>query len=139
MSAGRPTDYRPEYCELVIELGKAGKSKAQMAARLDVGAPIPGLVTSIDVSRQTLENWADAHPEFLDAMARANVHAMAWWEDEGQDGLRAERFNASLWAKNMSARFPADYRDNSKVELTGRDGGAIEQSLAVRFVEPGAD
>ena len=126
MSAGRPTDYRPEYCELVIELGKAGKSKAQMAARLDV-------------SRQTLENWADAHPEFLDAMARANVHAMAWWEDEGQDGLRAERFNASLWAKNMSARFPADYRDNSKVELTGRDGGAIEQSLAVRFVEPGAD
>ncbi|QIC52902.1 putative terminase small subunit [Brucella phage EF4] len=67
MAGGRPTLYRPEYCETVIELGKQGDSLAQMAAHFDV-------------SRQTIENWASDHPEFLAALSRAKVHCQAWWE-----------------------------------------------------------
>ncbi len=56
MPAGRPTDYRPEYCERVIELGRLGMSVVEMAA--DIG-----------VARNTLEQlWPAANPEFLQAL-----------------------------------------------------------------------
>lgn len=109
---GRPTDYRPEHCDRVIELGRQGKSHAQIAADLDV-------------SRQTLHNWAKAQPAFLDAITRARDLAQAWWEDKGQNGLETPGFNASLWAKQVSCRFREDYTDTSKTELTGPNGGPI--------------
>ena len=114
MPAGRPTDYRDEYCERVVELGREGKSHAQIAAALDV-------------SRQTLHNWASAHPEFLDAITHARDLAQAWFEDKGQIGLMTPGFNASLWAKQVSARFPDDYTERQKREVTGANGGPVEQ------------
>jgi len=110
----RPTGYRDEFCEQVIELGRQGKSKAQIAANLDV-------------CRQTLENWATAHPAFLDALTRARDLAQAWWEDKAQIGLETPGFNASLWGRSMAARFPDDYTERQKREITGRDGGPIEK------------
>lgn len=115
MPAGRPTDYRPEYCERAIELGRLGKSKAQIAAEFDV-------------SRQTLDNWIDAHPEFLDAMARARDLALAWWEDQGQGGIHlGGQFNANLWSRSMAARFPDDYteRKHLKQEHSGEVGFSL--------------
>ena len=114
MPAGRPTDYREEYCAEVVELGRQGKSHAQIAA-------------SLDVSRQTLHNWANSHPEFLDAITHARDLAQAWFEDKGQAGLETPGFNASLWAKQVSARFPDDYTERQKREVTGKDGGPVEQ------------
>jgi hypothetical protein len=114
MPGGRPTDYLPEYCEQVIELGRQGKSKAQIAATLDV-------------ARMTLDNWAAVHPEFLDAITRARDLSMAWWEDKGQGGLDTSGFNASLWSRSMAARFPDDYTERQKRELTGKDGGPVQQ------------
>lgn len=123
----RPTDYRPEFCEIVVELGKAGKSVAQMAAEFDV-------------SKQTVHNWMDAHPEFLDAMTRAKTHAQAWWEAKGQDGLFVApgvgTFNGSVWSRSMAARFPDDWRENKGVELTGAGGGPV-QVMTLEFVDAG--
>lgn len=110
----RPTDYRPEYCEQVVELGRQGKSHAQIAAALDV-------------ARQTLHNWAAVHPEFLDAITRARDLAQAWFEDKGQEGLTTSGFNASLWAKQVSCRFRDDYTDTQRTELTGKNGGPVQQ------------
>lgn len=114
MSGGRPSDYRPEYCEQVIQLGRAGKSKAQIAAELDV-------------CRNTLDNWAGTHPEFLNALTRARDFAQAWWEDKAQTGLEQSGFNASLWSRSMAARFPDDYTERQKRELTGANGGPVEK------------
>ena len=99
----RPTDYLPEHCDSVILWGKEGRSKAQIAARLDV-------------ARQTLDNWAVAHPEFLDALTRARDLSQAWFEDKGQEGLTAPGFNASLWAKQVSCRFREDYTEKSELK-----------------------
>jgi Helix-turn-helix domain of resolvase len=104
---GRPTDYRAEYCERVIELGREGKSPSQIARDLDV-------------ARDTLYNWAEAHPEFLAAFTRAGHLAQAWFEDMGQAGLTMPGFNASLWSKQVSSRFREDYTDRQ--ELTGKNG-----------------
>lgn len=110
MPAGRPTLYRPQFCDVVIKAGKLGKSKAQMASALDV-------------SRGTLDDWAKANPEFADAIVRAREHAMAWWEEKGRTHLiekpMGKKINAQLWSRSMAARFPDDYRENSKVELSG--------------------
>jgi predicted transcriptional regulator len=115
---GRPTLYDPAHCEVVVEAGKAGKSVAWIACELGV-------------CKQTLHNWMEAHPEFLDAMTRAKLFAQRWWEDKGQDGLTQSGFNASIWSRSMAARFPEDWRETTRQEQTGKDGGAIEQRLLV--------
>jgi hypothetical protein len=105
--AGRPSTYDPSYCEQVVELGKAGKSKAQMAAHFDV-------------ARSTIDTWAAAHPEFSEALTRADAHCQAWWENQGQSGLTAPGFNAAVWKKSVEARFRDDYTERREVNQTLR-------------------
>ena len=109
----RPTDYDPAYCEEVIELGKAGKSKAQMAS-------------AFDVSRQTIDNWAAAHEEFLEALNRAMAHCQAWWEDKGQSGMEAPVFNAAVWKKSVEARFRDDYTERQEQTIKAQLVNRIE-------------
>lgn len=78
------------------------------------------------VCRQTIENWCAAHPEFLDAITRAELASQVWWERAGREGMVADKFNASVWAKSISARFPHDWREVKTQELTGKDGGPIQ-------------
>lgn len=108
----RPTDYLPEYCDVVVELGKAGKSVTQMACALDV-------------AKSTLYLWEQTYPEFSDALTRARQWSQDWWESKGQGGLDTSGFNSSLWSRSMAARFPEDYTERQKRELTGRDGGPV--------------
>lgn len=110
---GRPTKYREEFCEKVIELGKQGYSKAMIAA-------------SLDIARETLDQWIDLIPDFSDAMKIAITQSQFWWEKTAQENLGNNQFNSPLWSKSMPARFPRDYSDRSKVELTGANGGAVE-------------
>lgn len=105
---GRPTLYRPEFCEEVVRHGAEGLSRVQIAAELMV-------------SRQTLHDWEKAYPDFLDAMTRARDLSQAWFEKMGQRGLRlpTKEFNTALWAKQVSNRFREDYTDRKEVEHSG--------------------
>lgn len=129
---GRPTDYRKEYCERLIEMGNLGYTKAMMAR--DLG-----------VARMTLDNWASDHPEFLDALTRARDLSLAFMEEKGLAGLDMAGFNSSLYAKLMSGMFPGDYSEHKKVEVTGKDGLPLQQIAPVIIIqadetetEPGA-
>ena len=95
---GRPSLYRPEYCEKVIELGRAGCSPAEIASDLNV-------------DRATLIRWTDEHEEFRTALTRAKVHEQAWWEKAGKSGMIADKFNAAVWTKSVTARFRDDYSE----------------------------
>lgn len=119
---GRPTVYIPEHCDTVIELGKAGKSVTQMACALDV-------------HKDTLYEWAKIHEDFSDALTRARQWAQNWWEDQGQMGLTADKFQPSLWAKQVSCRFPDDYRDKTQVDQQFLDKNGKPTDVAVRFIE----
>lgn len=118
MPAGRPSEYREEFCEQVIELGREGKSRAEIAADLDI-------------CRTTLWNWEQAHPEFMKALQRAKDMELAWWESQSREGLnKGSAFNAALWGRAVSGRFPSEpYRE--RVEHTGKDGGPIETNAKV--------
>lgn len=118
MPAGRPTDYRPEYCDKVIEWGKRGKSKAWMAAQLDV-------------CHQTILRWEAAHTEFSEAMARAETQAQAHWEDLGHDNIKEREFNSSVWSRSMAARFPKQWREKT-AHVGGDDGdNPIKQEVSL--------
>lgn len=123
---GRPTLYDPSFCDVVIALGKQGKSKAQIAKHLDV-------------ARNTLDNWAVEHDEFLSALTRAQDFALCWWEDQAQSYMledkEGQRLNASIWSRSMAARFPKDYRQEVKQEITGADGAPLLTAIQVSFVE----
>lgn len=122
---GRPSEYRPEFCEQVLDLGRQGKSVVQMACHFDV-------------VKQTLFNWTDAHPDFLDAFTRAKQLSQDWWETKGQGGLEGSGFNASLWSRSMAARFPDDYTERQKKEITGANGGPVRQTHRIErhIVDP---
>lgn len=115
---GRPTKYRKAYCDKVVELGKQGKSKAQMALELNV-------------CRDTLDEWCRVHQEFSDAITRARDYALAWWEEKAQLGIEfpTAAFNAALYGKVMAARFPEDYRDRSQVDNISSDGSMSPRNL----------
>lgn len=126
---GRPTLYKPEYCDQVIELGKLGKSVEQIASKLGF-------------SLRTMYQWRDEHEEFLHALEEAKMHEQAWWEDqadiymvENKDG---PKLNATIWSRSMAARFPKKYREQVKQEITGADGAPLITGIQVTFVNPNA-
>jgi hypothetical protein len=57
---GRPSEYRPEYCDLVIETMAKGLSLTAFAGLIRVG-------------RETIYGWISAHSEFSDAVSRARA------------------------------------------------------------------
>lgn len=111
MPAGRPTKYKKEFCATVIAVGEIGGWLSEMAE-------------ACDVHRNTMDEWAANHPEFLEALTRAKQKAQAWFEREGRLGLTADKFNAPLWQKQMSARHRDEYTERN--ELTGANGGPIK-------------
>lgn len=116
---GRPTKFDDSFCERAIALGRDGKSHAQIAANLGV-------------TRETLYQWAKENDQFSDAMSLARELSLNWWEEQAQQGIWAgKEFNAAVWNKSVTARFPLDYGERKAVELTGKDGGAIQTESSV--------
>jgi hypothetical protein len=118
---GRPTLYRPEYCNKAISLGKLGKSPAQIAA-------------AFDVDRATLTGWAGQRPEFAAALARAKTYEQQWWEDHAQKNLKAKHYQSQVWRTSMAARFRDEYTERTETAHTlnlatlieGLHGGAAK-------------
>ena len=73
MPAGRPSKYDPAFCDVVIELGKQGKSKAYMAAHLNI-------------ARSTFDLWEHECRDFSEAVKQAVAYSQAWWEEQIQSG-----------------------------------------------------
>jgi hypothetical protein len=103
---------------MVVQWGKEGWSIIEMCAE-------------IGIVRQTFLDWQDTHPEFSEAATRAKTCCQAYWEREGRTGMKSDRFNASVWTKNMQCRFPDDWRDVQRQEQTGANGGAIQTETRV--------
>jgi hypothetical protein len=112
---GRPSKYKKEYCESLVDHMAKGFSFASFA----------GLV---GVCEDTLFEWADAHSEFDEAKSRAFAKCQLFWEQMGSDGAwnfsgeGSKNLNTTYWIFNMKNRFKwrdkhADEHD-TKVEVT---------------------
>jgi hypothetical protein len=124
---GRPTDYRPEYDERIVEVMREGASLVEFVAE-------------IGVTRETAYEWARVHPSFSDAFTHARLLCQAWWERQGRENLQdtqeydsdakistSKKFNDRLWNKNVSCRFRDDWSD-AKPEEKNPDN-----TLVIRF------
>ena len=106
---GRPTTYKEEYCDEIIEHMKSGKSLASFAA-------------SLGTHRQVIYQWMDKNEEFKDACKAAQELSQIWWEefamqaasgriyDKVHEG-KYDKHNPNMIQFMMSRRFKDFYRD----------------------------
>lgn len=118
MPAGRPTKYRPEYCQIAEDTLSEGLSQAVLAGKLNV-------------DEDTITNWKAEHEEFFGAIKRGSSKGRELWERMGIQGAsgQIDGFNATSWIFNMKNRF--GWRDRQ--EVFGEGGGA----LVVQIVKHG--
>jgi len=105
---GRPTLYKPEYCEQMIRYMSQGKSYTAFAS-------------TIGVTRDCLYKWEAAHPEFLYAKNIAQSALEDYMLELAHSQMIDGKLNTSAWIfmmKNM-----CKWKD--KVENTVEAGKSI--------------
>lgn len=100
---GRPTIYKPEFCERAIELLKQGASIEEIGLELDVGY-------------STIYEWMRDHEDFAEAIKKGREFSKAWWVKNGRTELHSGTFNSTLWYMNMKNRF--GWADKQEVNNT---------------------
>lgn len=103
MPGGRPTDYKPEYCEMLIEHMSHGYSYESFAGKLRV-------------ARDTLYNWEKLFPDFSYSKKVGKEASLLRWETIGLDGIegRIEKFSAPTYIFTMKNRH--NWTDKVEVE-----------------------
>jgi hypothetical protein len=112
---GRPSLYRAEYCEAIIDVMANGYSLEAAAAKMNI--PI-----------RCLYDWQNRHPEFSQAVHEGRIKALAWWEERAMATASGAQGNSqiiSLGLKNRS-RSASGWVDTIKQEISGNDGGPIK-------------
>lgn len=109
MAGGRPTLYKEEYCQQLIDHMGSGLSFESFA----------GL---IGTCRDTLYNWKKEHSEFFDAHKKGIEKNLIWWEKVGLEGMfmggKDNPFNAAVYCFNMKNRHGWKDRVESEVKET---------------------
>jgi hypothetical protein len=103
---GRPTKYKPEYCEKAVEIMSEGYS-------------IAGLAGKLRIDTDTIYEWAKVHPEFSDALKRARRAAACWWEDRARAVAAGEAGSAPMVIFALKNRVSDEWRDKHEVEHSG--------------------
>src|SRR5262249_6036988 len=97
----RPTDYRPEYCQTVIEVMSEGLSLTAFAG-------------TIRQSRSIVYDWIKAHAEFSEAVTQARAARVLWLERKLLRSRKGAETSAAIFAlKNAD---PTEWRDLKQTE-----------------------
>lgn len=134
---GRPTSYKPEYCEQAYKLCLLGADDKRIA-------------DFFDVAESTLNNWKIEYPEFMESLkagkegADAAIAASLYHRAKGYSHEAVKIFNdqgrplevpytehyppdttaAIFWLKN---RQPKQWRDKQEVDHQSSDGSMTPQ------------
>jgi hypothetical protein len=100
---GRPSEYRPEYCEAVV---------ASMAQGLSLSA----FCGSIGKSKDQVYSWITLHSEFSNAVARARSKRVLWLEQKLLRSRKGAETSAAIFALRNAD--PTEWRDLKHTETT---------------------
>lgn len=91
---GRPSSYKPEYCDMLINHMKEGLSFESFAA-------------DVNSCKDTIYKWTKKYPEFAYAKKKGHSLCLKFWEKLGRAGTAGKipNFNATSWIFNMKNRF----------------------------------
>lgn len=145
MPAGRPSKFKPEFIEQAAKLTALGATDREVAA-------------FFEVDESTLNRWKNERPEFCESLkvgkAQADERveqslyrrALGYSHDAVKIAVNAQgevtqvpfvehyapdTTAAIFWLKN---RKPAEWRDVSKLEHTGADGGPVQIATIERVI-----
>lgn len=114
---GRPSQYKPEYCEKAIEFMKEGYSVTAFAG-------------SIGVADSTVRLWAEKTPEFSAALKAAQALAAKRWEEILLNVALTGDGNASAAIFGVKNRSKEEWKD--KIEVEGN------QSITINITDKDA-
>ena len=97
---GKPTTYKPEYCEQIKKWGKQGDFPVKWASKLGVG-------------KTTMFDWQQKYPEFKEAYAVAKTHAESKLTDKALEGDALD-LNKGKWY--LSACFGVSETNRQQVQ-----------------------
>lgn len=113
------------FCAALAETGQVSKACA-----------------AVGISRQTAYGWREDLPDFAEAWERAAKISTSVLEDEAvrranegwdepvyHQGVQCgsvRKYSDTLLIFTLKARDPAKYRENTRMELTGADGGPVQ-------------
>lgn len=99
---GRPTSYKPEYCQEIIDhVGVQGHT-------------IQSFASLINVHIDTIHEWAKVHPTFSEALRLAKNKAEGFWANWLENNLGNKNANAPLVKLYFANRF--NWHDKSEVK-----------------------
>ena len=112
---GRPTKYREEYCEQMIEYFDQEPYKVDCNGKKDPNEfpTFSRFAVDIGVNRDTLKEWRNVHPLFSAAYKKCKELQRHILMTNGLMGLYAPAF-ACFTAKNVT-----DMRDKKEVDVSG--------------------
>lgn len=124
----RPTDYDPAFCDEAVTFLAEGYSLAAFAGH-------------IGTTRQSVYNWTERYPEFLDAVKTGQAKAIFWWERRNKEFAQTGEGNATAIIFGLKNRASDEWRDVKATEISGPDGGPVEQvnKIILEGVVPGED
>lgn len=93
---GRPSEYRPEYCDLVID-------------RMGQGFSLTAFAGMIRVAKDTVYEWIKVHREFSDAVSRARPARLAALEAKLLRSRKGAETTAAIFALRNAD--PDEWRD----------------------------
>ena len=118
----RPSEYKPEFNEIALEL-------------MEQGASIVEVIAELDICRATLYDWTNKdsprfNQEFSDTIKTGLLKSQAYWEKIGRKYLidesevnvqtgtnKSKRLNTAAWIFNMKNRFKDEWSDTHKQEV----------------------
>jgi hypothetical protein len=115
-AGGRPTLYRREMCDQLVDAMAKGLTAEAAAAR-------------IGISARSLFNWQKEHPEFLQAIQEGRQRSQLWWEERALAMASGEAGNTQivmLGLRNRSRAATGWNNDTVKLEHTGPEGGPLQ-------------
>lgn len=116
---GRPSKYESAMCDRAIEMMSRGLAMCQVAAKLGI-------------AWATLQNWQQAHPEFLAAIKEGEKRSEAWWMELGRRMAMGKLAgNPTTWIFNMKNRFGWVDKHESNVTQTNQTTIKLETVQAV--------
>ena len=102
---GRPTKYRPEFCEQALAHMTAGYSKTATAGKLGV-------------AKSTLDLWCETHSEFSGAIKMGEAARTAKLECDLIDAKDGPTVTSRIFALKNAA--PDEWRDKRETEHSGK-------------------
>jgi len=123
---GRPTKYKEEYDEKVIELGKLGYHVEEMAC-------------AFAINTDTLYEWGRNYSSFSEAFTRAKLHSLCWYLKFGRHSLTEKYLNERTYENILKWKLKMGDKDRTfdLKELVEAKDYATQRQLVTEYFATG--